>query len=403
MSSGSTEGVHFYRAVVISCLALALAGSASLCESSPAGRSLCITNSAMPITESERKEEDREDACVIDQYTVGAPEAMDACFTAFDKNGDGYLDEKEFNLVCRALFRNDRGKIYNVEPKKVHEIFSVFDKNQDGFIDRQEFVFCWTHWIKKIVRPVNVLIVVDVQNDFISGTLNISHCSAKQNGAEVIEPINKLVDTVGFDAIVYSLDWHPNDHVSFIDNINLHKVDKSSPISAEDAKMFDTVVFEGPPAMKQRLWPKHCVQESWGAELHKNLKVVDNAIKVFKGTNPDVDSYSVFWDNKKLSHTTLLPELKQRNATDIYVCGLAYDVCVGATAIDSLISGYRTILIDDCCRGVDFKDIENTKTNVIDQYGVIVDSSQVKAMVEGRDRRPELGYKLALELKNVNI
>lgn len=50
---------------------------------------------------------------------------------------------------------------------------------------------------------------------------------------------------------------------------------------------------------------------------------------MYKGTNPEVDSYSVFWDNKKLSDTTLCGQLRMKGATDIYVCGLAYDVCVG--------------------------------------------------------------------------
>lgn len=58
-------------------------------------------------------------------------------------------------------------------------------------------------------------------------------------------------------------------------------------------------------------------------------QIVDGAIKVYKGTNPEVDSYSVFWDNKKLSDTSLCAQLKQKGITDIYVCGLAYDVCVG--------------------------------------------------------------------------
>ena len=35
----------------------------------------------------------------------------------------------------------------------------------------------------------------------------------------------------------------------------------------------DVVVFEGPPKTEQVLWPTHCVQESWGAEMHKDLKV----------------------------------------------------------------------------------------------------------------------------------
>lgn len=67
--------------------------------------------------------------------------------------------------------------------------------------------------------------------------------------------------------------------------------------------------------------------------------------------------------------------------------------------MDALAIGYRTILLDDCCRGVDLLDIEKTKNTVIENNGVIVHSSDVKAMVEGRDRRPELGYKLAMELK----
>lgn len=66
---------------------------------------------------------------------------------------DGKLDIDEFSLICRALFRNDSGKIYNLEQSKVRDIFSVFDKNKDGFIDRDEFVFCWNHWIK-IVRQI---------------------------------------------------------------------------------------------------------------------------------------------------------------------------------------------------------------------------------------------------------
>lgn len=59
------------------------------------------------------------------------------------------------------------------------------------------------------------------------------------------------------------------------------------------------------------------------------LQIVENSTKIYKGTNPEVDSYSVFWDNKKLTQTTLVSQLAQKNATDIYVCGLAYDVCVG--------------------------------------------------------------------------
>ncbi|KAL0112505.1 hypothetical protein PUN28_012077 [Cardiocondyla obscurior] len=325
---------------------------------------------------------------------------MDACFNAFDKDGDGFLSISEFDLICRALFRNDRGKIYGLEEDQLREVYSIFDLKGDGRIDREEFEVCWNKWIKICTRPKSAFLIVDVQNDFITGSLNIKQCAAQHDGSEVIDPINRLLETVPFDAVFYSLDWHPVDHVSFIDNLHLREVDISSSISKEAARVYDTVTFQGPPLLKQRLWPRHCVQDSWGAELHKDLKIVDNAIKIYKGTNPEVDSYSVFWDNKKLTETTLSSQLQEKGATDIYICGLAYDVCVGATAVDALTSGYRTILIDDCSRGVDLVDIEKTKATVIGSNGVIVNSSQVKAMVEGRDRRPELGYKLALEIKH---
>ncbi|KAJ9582059.1 hypothetical protein L9F63_003642, partial [Diploptera punctata] len=77
---------------------------------------------------------------------------MDACFNAFDKDGDGHLNLSEFTTVCRALFRNDKGKIYPMEPKKVKDIFEVFDKNHDNLIDREEFTFCWNNWIKKRIQ-----------------------------------------------------------------------------------------------------------------------------------------------------------------------------------------------------------------------------------------------------------
>ncbi|KAJ8679746.1 hypothetical protein QAD02_015533 [Eretmocerus hayati] len=323
---------------------------------------------------------------------------MDACFAAFDKDQDGFLSLAEFELICKALFRNERGKVYAFEDGRLADIFRVFDRDRDGLIDKKEFEMCWNRWIKVCTRPKSAFLVVDVQNDFISGSLNIKKCAACQDGAEVIEPINKLLDTVPFDAVFYSLDWHPVDHVSFIDNLHLRELDDSSGIRKDEARVYDTVTFRGPPLQKQRLWPRHCVQDSWGAELHPKLKVLDRGVKVYKGTNPEVDSYSVFWDNKRLTETTLSAQLKRLGISDIYVCGLAYDVCVGATARDALKSGYRTILIDDCCRGVDLVDIEKTKATLMGDNGVIVTSSQVKAMVEGRDRRPELGYKLAMEI-----
>ena len=81
--------------------------------------------------------------------------------------------------------------------------------------------------------------------------------------------------------------------------------------------------------IEQVLWPAHCIQQTAGADLHPDLIRVNNAIHVYKGTNPEIDSYSAFWDNMKLSKTSLDDQLKERNVTDVYVVGLATDVCVG--------------------------------------------------------------------------
>lgn len=64
---------------------------------------------------------------------------MDACFNAFDKDGDGFLSITEFDLICRALFRNDRGKIYGLEEDQLREVYSIFDFKGDGMIDKEEF------------------------------------------------------------------------------------------------------------------------------------------------------------------------------------------------------------------------------------------------------------------------
>ena len=71
---------------------------------------------------------------------------------------------------------------------------------------------------------------MDVQNDFISGSLAISKCPARENGEDVVRPINRMLDTVPFTLHCYSLDWHPTDHVSFIDNVSLRSLAHDSPV-----------------------------------------------------------------------------------------------------------------------------------------------------------------------------
>ena len=77
---------------------------------------------------------------------------------------------------------------------------------------------------------MSALLVIDVQNDFIDGTLAIRHCPAGQEGAEVVPVINGLLDTVQFDVVIYSLDWHPPNHISFVENKNEREIHKTSKV-----------------------------------------------------------------------------------------------------------------------------------------------------------------------------
>ncbi|TRY67685.1 hypothetical protein TCAL_02948 [Tigriopus californicus] len=325
---------------------------------------------------------------------------MDACFKAFDKDEDLSLNINEFTELLKSLFRNEKGKPYPIDAYMCNELFMIFNQSGDGSMSKAEFAYCWNNWVKKIVRPVSAFIVVDVQNDFISGSLSISKCSAGHNGEEVVPAINKLVETVPFNVYAYSLDWHPADHLSFVDNVHLRKFHASSKIQDPSrVKEMDTVVFEGPPMTEQRLWPRHCVQNSWGAEFHKDLKVPKGSIFVYKGLDSFVESYSTFYDNLKQHETKLKSELFKREVMDVYVCGLATDVCVASTAFHAQELGFRTILIDDCSRGIDMEAINEAKAQIIEDHGLVVNSSEVKALVQGRDRRLELGYAWAIQCR----
>merc|ERR1711860_97369 len=149
----------------------------------------------------------------------------------------------------------------------------------------------------------------------------------------------------------------------------------------------------------QTLWPRHCVQGTWGAEMHKDLKIREDSFIVKKGFNPNVDSYSAFFDNAKLGKTPLDEYLQSKGVTDIYTCGLAYDICVAFTTFDGIELGYRTVLVEDAARDIIDSNIDETRNKVKAKNGVVANSKEVMAMVQGKDRRSELGYGLAMQLK----
>ncbi|KAL3880544.1 hypothetical protein ACJMK2_032776 [Sinanodonta woodiana] len=305
------------------------------------------------------------------------------CLSLYDRDRDEALNEEEFKSLCEDLFTTDQDwpPISEEDQKK---LFTVLDKDRDGVIGENDFKNIVCFWLKQILKPVTAVVIVDMQNDFIDGSLALHKCPACHNGSDVVPVINAMLDSIPFTVTVYTKDWHPDDHISFIDNVHLR------PHLPENPQLYDTVVFDGPPQIEQKLWPCHCVQESWGSQLHPDLKVVANGHMVYKGTLPNIDSYSAFWDNKKMSRTDLIDILSEHRVTDVYLCGLAYDFCVGFTGLHSLEHGFRTIIVEDATCGIDTTEIRKMRDTLISKGAIEVESSKVKDMVEGKDRPPQL-------------
>ena len=110
-----------------------------------------------------------------------------------------------FRILNQQWKHKDVG-LSQVDSKTVGEIFNVFNSKSDGLLNKEEFNVCWNSWVKKILKPRSALIVVDVQNDFISGSLAISNCPAGHNGEDVVAPINHMLDKIPFTMICYR--WH---------------------------------------------------------------------------------------------------------------------------------------------------------------------------------------------------
>ncbi len=176
---------------------------------------------------------------------------------------------------------------------------------------------------------MKALIVVDVQNDFCpGGALPVPW------GDEVVPVINRLCTR--FPLVVASQDWHPQNHVSFASN-------------HPGKQVLDVVEVDG---QTQVLWPDHCVAGSWGADFHPGLDTRPFRLIVRKGTDPAVDSYSAFRDNRKDRVTGLAGFLRELRVTEVTVVGLATDYCVAATALDAVELGFGTHVFLPACRAV---------------------------------------------------
>jgi nicotinamidase/pyrazinamidase len=175
-----------------------------------------------------------------------------------------------------------------------------------------------------------VLLVVDVQNDFMPGG-----ALAVARGDEVVPVINRLARE--FSHVVLTQDWHPAEHVSFAAN------------HVGRAPFEMTTLAYG----EQVLWPVHCVQGTEGAAFHRALDVPHARLVIRKGHHVGVDSYSAFMEADRITPTGLAGYLRDVGARRIYCCGLATDFCVAWSALDARAAGFEVVVIDDACRAID--------------------------------------------------
>jgi nicotinamidase/pyrazinamidase len=175
-----------------------------------------------------------------------------------------------------------------------------------------------------------VLLVMDIQNDFLPGG-----ALAVPRGDEVVAAVNRIA--ARFANVILTQDWHPPGHVSFAS-------------SHAGRKPFETIDL---PYGPQVLWPEHCVQGSCGAEFAPGLSIPHAQAVVRKGYHAHTDSYSALLEADRVTPTGLKAMLRERGLRRVFCCGLATDFCVAWSAIDAQAAGFDTVVIEDACRAID--------------------------------------------------
>jgi len=179
------------------------------------------------------------------------------------------------------------------------------------------------------ITPQDVLVVVDVQNDFCpGGALAVPH------GNRVIAPVHRAARK--FDHIVLTQDWHPPGHLSFATR-------------HPGRKPFERIET---PHGAQVLWPDHCVQGTRGADFHPSLHLPQAELILRKGHRIDIDSYSAFFENDHETPTGLAGYLGERGLKRVFFAGLAYDFCVGYSALDARRRGLPAVVIRGACEPI---------------------------------------------------
>ena len=179
------------------------------------------------------------------------------------------------------------------------------------------------------LRATDALLVIDMQLDFLPGG-----ALAVADGDAILPGINALA--AKFEHVILTQDWHPRGHISFASTHGLQ------PFTDTVQAAYGT----------QTLWPEHCIQDTPGAALHPALDVPHAELILRKGFRRDIDSYSAFTENDGITPTGLAGYLRERGLTRLFFTGLAYDFCVGFSALAAARLGFESLIVEDLSRAV---------------------------------------------------
>lgn len=183
-----------------------------------------------------------------------------------------------------------------------------------------------------MLHATDALLVIDMQQDFLPAEAGFTGALGVMGGDAIIPGIEALARR--FDHVVLTADWHPREHISFA--------------STHGKKPFADIVEAAYGT--QHLWPDHCVQGTRGAEIAVNIPHAELILR--KGFRREIDSYSAFLENDHMTPTGLAGYLRERGLKRLFIAGLAFDFCVGASAADGVKLGFECIVVEDLTRAV---------------------------------------------------
>ncbi|WP_114388960.1 bifunctional nicotinamidase/pyrazinamidase [Notoacmeibacter marinus] len=191
------------------------------------------------------------------------------------------------------------------------------------------------------------LLVIDMQNDFCEGG-----ALAVDGATSIVPVVNSLI--AGYDHVILTQDWHPAGHSSFASQ-------------HEGKAPFETVAM---PYGEQTLWPDHCLQGSEGAAFHAGLEWTKAELVIRKGFRPEIDSYSAFRENDRQTPTGLAFYLRERQITDLVLCGLAFDYCVAWSALDARRYGFSARVVEQATASIDLDGSKGRMRQAMEEAGV---------------------------------